>query len=76
MESTTVTPAAGPAVEAPTLGEALRRTAAQHPDIIAVRWPDDSVSLSWSQLLSRVDAVAGGLAKLGLERGDGAREQA
>ena len=30
------------AVDAPTLTEALRRTAANHPDIVAVRWPDDS----------------------------------
>jgi long-chain acyl-CoA synthetase len=70
MESSTVTPVAGPAVDAPTLGEALRRTAANHPDIVAVRWPDDSVSLTWSQLLSRVDGLAGGLAKLGVSRGD------
>ena len=32
--------------------------------------PDDSVSLTWSQLLARVDAIAGGLAKLGVKRGD------
>jgi len=70
MESSTVTPAAGPAVDAPTLDEALRRTAANHPDIVAVRWPDDSLSLTWSQLLSRVDGLAGGLAKLGVSRGD------
>jgi long-chain acyl-CoA synthetase len=70
MESSTITPAAGSAVEAPTLTEALRRTAANHPDIIAVRWPDDSVSLTWAQLLERVDSLAGGLAKLGVKRGD------
>src|SRR5436190_9040203 len=70
MESTTITAAAGPATEAPTLTEALRRTAANNPDIIAVRLPDDSVSLTWAELLERVDAVAGGLAKLGLKRGD------
>jgi long-subunit acyl-CoA synthetase (AMP-forming) len=69
MESSTITAAAARAVDAPTLGEALRRTAANHPDLVAVRWPDDSVSLTWSQLLSRVDALAGGLAKLGVERG-------
>ncbi|HUZ30060.1 MAG TPA: AMP-binding protein, partial [Solirubrobacteraceae bacterium] len=68
MESTTMTPAAARAVDAPTLSEALRRTAALHPDIVAARWPDDTVSLTWSQLLSRVDALAGGLAKLGVER--------
>jgi long-chain acyl-CoA synthetase len=70
MESTTITTSAGSAVDAPTLTEALRRTAANHPDIVAVRMPDDSTSLTWSELLSRVDAVAGGLAKLGVSRGD------
>jgi long-subunit acyl-CoA synthetase (AMP-forming) len=70
MESSTITATAGNAVDAPTLTEALRRTAANHPDIVAVRWPDDSVSLTWSELLGRVDAVAGGLAKLGVGRGD------
>jgi long-subunit acyl-CoA synthetase (AMP-forming) len=70
MESTTISPAAGRAVDAPTLGEALRRTAANHPDIVAVRTPDDSVSLTWSELLTRVEDVAGGLAKLGVGRGD------
>ena len=70
MESSTITRTAEPAVDAPTLTEALRRTAANHPDIVAVRAPDDSVSLTWSQLLARVDALAGGLAKLGVEAGD------
>src|SRR5205807_5835053 len=70
MERSTITEAAGKAVDAPTLTEALRRTAANHPDIVAVRWPDDSVSLTWSELVGRVDAVAGGLAKLGVGRGD------
>ena len=70
MESSTITPAAGRAVEAPTLNQALRRTAANHPDIVAVRTPDDGVVLTWSQLLERVDALAGGLAKLGVGRGD------
>ncbi|HUO72016.1 MAG TPA: long-chain fatty acid--CoA ligase [Solirubrobacteraceae bacterium] len=70
MESSTVTAAAGRAVDAPTVTEALRRTAANHPDLVAVRTPDDSVSLTWSALLSRVDALAGGLAKLGIGRGD------
>src|SRR4030088_1632206 len=70
MESSTITAAPGRAVDAPTLTEALRRTAANHPEIVAVRTPDDSVSLTWSELLSRVDAVAGGLAKLGVGRGD------
>src|SRR5205085_10516340 len=45
-------------------------TAANEPEIVAVRMPDDSVSLTWSGLLERVDALAGGLAKLGVGRGD------
>jgi len=68
--SSTITPAGARAVDAPTLTEALRRTAASHPEIVAVRTPDDSVSITWSALLERVDAVAGGLAKLGVRRGD------
>ncbi len=71
MESstTTVSAAAG-AVDASTLTAALRRTAAAHPEIVAVRTPDDGVSLTWSQLLDRVDALAGGLDRLGVGRGD------
>jgi long-chain acyl-CoA synthetase len=68
--SSTISPALGRAVDAPTLTEALRRTAANHPEIVAVRTTDDSVSLTWAELLRRVEAVAGGLAKLGVGRGD------
>src|SRR2546421_5505941 len=70
MESTTITATPARAVDAPTVTEALRRTASDHPDLIAVRIIDDSVSLSWAALLERVDAVAGGLAGLGLDRGE------
>src|SRR5437764_5515855 len=70
MESSTIAEAARRAVDAPTVTESLRRTAANNPEIVAVRTPDDSVSLTWSELLARVDAVAGGLAKLGLKPGD------
>ncbi len=71
MESSTSTVQVSTrAIDAPTLTEALRRTAAENPDIVAVRTIDDSVSLTWSQLLERVDALAGGLAALGIGRGD------
>jgi long-subunit acyl-CoA synthetase (AMP-forming) len=70
MESTTITAVPGRAVDASTLTEALWRTAAAHPEIVAVRTPDDSVSLTWSELLERVQAAAGGLAKLGVGHGD------
>jgi long-subunit acyl-CoA synthetase (AMP-forming) len=70
MESSTISPAVGRPVDAPTVSEALRRTAAAHPDVVAVRTVDDGVTLTWSELLRRVDDVAGGLAKLGVTRGD------
>ena len=70
MESSTITDAPASALDAPTITEAFRRTAANHPDILAVRTADDSLSLTWSELLARVDALAGGLAKLGVRRGD------
>src|SRR5881227_3714296 len=70
MESSTITAAPGRAVDAPTVTEALRRTAANNPEIVAVRTADDSVSLTWSELLERVDAVAGGLARMDVRQGD------
>jgi long-subunit acyl-CoA synthetase (AMP-forming) len=70
MESSTTTAAAHSAVDSATLAEALRRTAANHADLVAVRMPDDSMTLTWGELLERVDALAGGLAKLGVTRGD------
>ena len=71
MEGSTVehgeTPAA---VDAATLGEALRRTAAAHPHIVAIRTLDDGVVLTWADVRERVDALARGLAGLGVTRGD------
>ena len=55
---------------APTVAEAFRRTVAAAPDRVAVRTLDDAVSLTWSALAQRVDALAGGLAGLGVRRGD------
>jgi long-chain acyl-CoA synthetase len=75
MQSTATTSreaqaAIGRAVDAPTVAEALRRTAASHPQVVAVRTPDDSVSLTWAQVFERVGRIAGGLARLGVRRGD------
>jgi long-chain acyl-CoA synthetase len=58
------------ASEASTVAEAFRHTVAATPDRVAVRTLDDAVSLTWAALAQRVDAVAGGLAKLGVRRGD------
>jgi len=66
MESSTATRAA---VDAATITEAFRLTAAAHPDQPAFRTKNDEVCLTWAQARERVDALAGGLAALGLERG-------
>ena len=50
--------------------EAFRLTVEDHPDRVAVRTKEDEVSLTWAQLRDRVDAFAGGLAGLGVGRGD------
>ena len=58
------------ATTAATIAEAFRITAAEHPDRVAVRTKDDEISLTWGELRERVDALAGGLARLGVRRGD------
>jgi len=70
MESSTSATTPQSAVDAATVAEAARRTAAAYPDQVAIRTPDDGVTLTWSALLERVDALAGGLAGLGVRRGD------
>jgi long-subunit acyl-CoA synthetase (AMP-forming) len=70
MEGSTIAASTPQAVDAANLGEALRRTAAAHPDLTAVRTLDGTVELTWSQLRERVDALAGGLARLGVGHGD------
>src|SRR4051794_15567897 len=58
------------AIGAATLAEAFRLTAEDHPDRIAVRTLHDEVVHTWAQLRERVDALAGGLHRLGVRRGD------
>jgi long-chain acyl-CoA synthetase len=58
------------ALGARTMAEAFRMTVEDHPDRVAIRTKDDEVSLTWGELGDRVDALAGGLAKLGVGRGD------
>ncbi len=70
MDASTATAETGRAQDAPTMAEALRRTARDHGDIVAVRTADDRVALTWAEMQQRVDALAGGLAKLGLRHGD------
>src|SRR5215213_4561079 len=58
------------ALGARTINEAFRMTVEDHGDRLAVRTKHDEVSVSWAQLRDRVDALAGGLARLGVRRGD------
>src|ERR671914_244547 len=57
-------------MEERTLAAAFRATVEKHPDRVAARTKDDAVSLTWSELRDRVDALAGALAKLNVRRGD------
>src|SRR3954470_1112704 len=72
MEERTLAPSGATprSARAATIAEAFRLTVADHPDRVAVRTKDDDVSLTWSALRDRVDAFAGGLASLGVRRGD------
>jgi long-chain acyl-CoA synthetase len=58
------------AVQARSIAEAFRITAEDFPDRVAVRTRGDELSLTWGELRERVDAFAGGLADLGVKRGD------
>jgi len=58
------------AVEATTVTEAFRRTVAAQPDAPAVRTADGALRLTWGELSARVDALARGLHRLGVRRGD------
>ena len=62
--------AVGVGAGAKTIAEAFRITAADAPDEVAIRTKGDEFTITWGELRERVDALAGGLAKLGLERGD------
>jgi long-chain acyl-CoA synthetase len=55
---------------ASTLAEAFRATAADRAGEVAIRTKADAFTITWGELRERVDALAGGLAGLGLARGD------
>jgi long-chain acyl-CoA synthetase len=58
------------ALGAATIAEAFRITAAERADEVAIRTKRDAFTITWGDLRERVDALAGGLAKLGVRRGD------
>ena len=59
-----------PAADASTVAEAFRITAAERATEVAIRTKEDAFTITWGELRERVDALAGGLAKLGVGRGD------
>ena len=59
-----------PSLEAATVAEAFQRTVAQCADKVALRTVGDVVSLTWSDLGSKVREVARALSTLGVEKGD------
>jgi long-subunit acyl-CoA synthetase (AMP-forming) len=63
-------PARPRALDAPTLSHAFQLTAAERADEVALRTPGDGVAITWREYAARVEAIAGGLAALGVERGD------
>ena len=58
------------AVRAPTIAQAFRITAAGRAEQVAIRTKGDAFTITWGELRERVDELAGGLAALGLTRGD------
>jgi long-chain acyl-CoA synthetase len=58
------------ALEASTVAEAFRITASERAQEVAIRTKEDAFTITWGTLLERVDALAGGLAKLGVQRGE------
>ncbi len=58
------------ALGAATIAEAFRITAAERVGEVAIRTRGDEFTITWGELRERVDALAGGLAKLGVTRGD------
>jgi long-subunit acyl-CoA synthetase (AMP-forming) len=58
------------ALDAATVAEAFRITADERSDDVAVRTQGGAEEWTWGQLRERVDALAAGLSRLGVKRGD------
>ena len=70
MEVTTAGRTERPAgLDASTVAEAFQLTAQAHPERVALRLKGDEFSMTWAEYAEKVQALAAGLANLGLERG-------
>ncbi|NRI64709.1 long-chain fatty acid--CoA ligase [Rhodococcus sp. MS16] len=56
--------------EVRTAVEAFQHTARMHPDKVALRTPGGHQEVTWREYARRVEAIASGLAELGVRRGD------
>jgi long-chain acyl-CoA synthetase len=71
MEATTAAQqGTAPPVQGETITQALEHTVARVPDRIAVRTKGAEQTFTWSQIRDRADALAAGLGKLGVGKGD------
>jgi long-subunit acyl-CoA synthetase (AMP-forming) len=59
-----------PGLPAPNLVKAFYASADRLGDEVAIRTAGDEVTISWNELRERVHRIAGGLAKLGVSKGD------
>ena len=57
-------------LESPTFAQGFRDAVADSPETIAVKTLEEGLSLTYRELAARVDRLAGGLAKLGIGKGD------
>jgi long-chain acyl-CoA synthetase len=55
---------------ADNLVKAFYATVERLGDDVAIRTEDDEIAITWNELRDRVHRIAGGLAKLGVEKGD------
>ena len=60
---------AWPILDLSTVAKAFRITAAKRADDVAIRTQGGAFVITWGELRKRVDALAGGLAELGLRSG-------
>src|SRR3712207_1707495 len=73
MESSTADRAETPLEEdvgARTVIEAFHKTVESSGDATAIRTKGDAFTITWRELRERVDKLAAGLSKLGVQRGD------
>jgi long-subunit acyl-CoA synthetase (AMP-forming) len=59
-----------PQLRCQTLCEAFQLTWRERPGAVALRTPGDETAITWAEFAERVERIAGGLADLGVQRGD------